>query len=66
MLGILYMEIPLQLLDLVRDVRAAQRNILIISGVDQEVVVVELKHLFPFRNDVQVTEGFGPFDVFHV
>ena len=55
-----------QFSDLVGDVGAAHGDVLITSGVDQEVVVVQLQHLFPFRNDVQVTEGFGPFDVFHV
>ena len=56
----------MQFSDLVGDVRAAHGNVLITSGIDQEVVVVQLQHLFPFRNDVQVTEGFCPLDVFHV
>ena len=56
----------MQFSDLVGDVRAAHGDVLITSGVDQEVVVVQLQHLFPFRNDVQVTQGFCPLDVFHV
>ena len=45
---------------------AVQRDVLIVGGVDQEVVVIHLKHLFPYWNNVQITQSFGTCDVYEV